>query len=371
MSAENNAKTGILKLLSQMEKLGASDLHLKSFSPPIFRIHGVPRRIEAPAVTADDLEKMIKEVLSEDQFAVLEEQNNLDLALSISGIGRFRVNTYRQRSSYSFCARRVNSVIPAFEDLNLPKAVNRIPACEDGLVLVVGATGSGKSTTLASIISKINQTRRCHILTIEDPIEYMYKDDKAFVNQREIGLDVDNFNIALKYALRQDPDVILVGEMRDSDTIETALAASETGHLVFGTLHANNCMQTISRILDFFPGERQNQIRQMLAFTLRSVIAQKLIPGCKKEFPRVPAIELMFVNSVIKKYIQENCDKKIPEAIRSFSKDGFQDFNMSLFDLEKRGFITQDVALDHSPNAEQLRMNFKGMVLNQDQSAMG
>ncbi|MHC4871414.1 MAG: type IV pilus twitching motility protein PilT [Planctomycetota bacterium] len=370
MSEANIKQSKLVKLLAQMEKLGASDLHIKSFSPPIFRIHGVPRRIESPPVSNEEIESMIQDILTADQSEVLGNEGNIDLALGISEVGRFRVNIYRQRGSFSFCARRVNSQIPDFENLNLPKAINRVPAFEDGLALIVGATGSGKSTTLASIISRINQQRRCHILTIEDPIEYMYKDDKAFINQREVGLDVDNFNSALKFALRQDPDVILVGELRDSDTIETAMAASETGHLVFATLHANNAMQTISRILDFFPGERQNQIRQMLAFTLRSVIAQKLVPGCKKEFPRLPAIELMFINGVIKKLIQENEDGKIPEAIRSFAKEGFQDFNMSLFNLEKQGLITQEVALDHSPNPEQLRMNFKGMVLNQDQSAM-
>ncbi len=370
MAEAPEPQSKIRKLLSQMEKLEASDLHIKSFSSPLFRIHGVPRRIESPPLNNEEISEMIKDILHDFQLEALERDGSIDLALSLHNVGRFRVNVFRQRGNYSICARRVNTKIPAFDDLYLPKVINRIPALENGIVLVVGAAGSGKSTTLASIISKINTTRRAHILTIEDPIEYVYHDDKSFINQREVGLDVDNFHVALKYALRQDPDVILVGELRDSDTIETALAASETGHLVFGTLHANNSLQTISRLLDFFPAVRQNQVRQVLAFTLRAVIAQKLIPGCKKGIPRIPAVEIMFVNGVIKKLIHENEDNKIPEAIRSLAQEGFQDFNMSLFDLERKGFITKDVALDHSPNAEQLRMNFKGMVLNQDSGAM-
>ncbi|MHC4883582.1 MAG: type IV pilus twitching motility protein PilT [Planctomycetota bacterium] len=361
----------IEKLLAQMEKVGASDLHLKCFSQPIYRVHGTPRRVESEPLSSDQILAMVKGLVNEEQWQALTESGSLDFAHSISGVGRFRVNAYYQRGSLSFCARRVNTVIPPFEDLFLPKSIHRIPALEDGLVLMVGPTGSGKSTTLASIIQKINTSRRSHILTIEDPIEYVYRDEKSFINQREVGLDVDTFDHALKYALRQDPDVILVGEMRDSDTIETALAASETGHLVFGTLHANNSVQTLGRILDFFPGDRQNQIRQTFALATRAVISQRLLKGAKKETPRVPAVEIMFVNAIIRKYIQEGEESRIAEAIRSMAKDGMQDFNMSIYGLIQQGLITEEVGLEHSPNPDQLRMQLKGMVLNQDQGAMG
>ena len=368
MSAEAApAPMEIEKLLANMEKVAASDLHLKAGSPPIYRINGIPQRIKANPLSNMQIGQMVENLLSPEQKSDLSGKGSVDFALSLPQIGRFRVNIFRQRGALSFCARRVRSAIPSIEELNLPKAIAKIPAIDDGLVLVAGATGSGKSSTLASLINRINTTRRCHILTIEDPIEFIYQDDKSFINQREIGLDAPDFHSALKYAMRQDPDVILVGEMRDSDTIETALAAGETGHLVFATLHANNAMQTLGRILDFFPGDRQSQLRQLLAFTLKAVVAQKLLPGTKPEIPRVPALELMFINPVIRRYIEEGEDAKIPESIRSFSKDGMQDFNMSLHGLIKQGLLSEEVALEHSPNPEQLRMHLKGLVLNQDQ----
>jgi twitching motility protein PilT len=366
MPAEATPALDINWLLANMEKVGASDLHLKCFSAPIYRVNGVPRRIDAPQVTIEQLEAVTGQLLSPDLKNALEEMGSVDFAHGLEGVGRFRVNIYRQRGTLSLVARRVNTAIPEIDELHLPKSVHRVAAQEDGLVLVVGATGSGKSTTLASIIQRINATRRCHILTIEDPIEYVYRDEKAFINQREVGLDVGGFNVALKYALRQDPDVILVGEMRDPDTIETALSASETGHLVFATLHANNAMQTIARILDFFPGDRQHQIRQMIAYSLRAVVAQRLVPGATEASPRVPAVELMLVTPFIRKLIAEDQDSRIPESIRGMAKQGLQDFNMSLYKLVQAGLVTQEVAVEHSPNPEQLQMQFKGMVLNED-----
>ncbi len=359
------------RLLGNMEKVEASDLHLKVHSPPIYRVHGTPRRIDAPPMGVETIENLITEILSDEQIKRLKSVGSVDFAYSLPKVGRFRVSAFRQRGTLSLAARRVNSVVPTVEELNLPKAINRISAFESGLVLVVGPTGSGKTTTLASILSQINASRRCHILTIEDPIEYIYRDDKAFINQREVGLDVEDFFSALKYGLRQDPDVILVGEMRDADTIETALAASETGHLVFATVHSRNATQTIGRILDFFPGDKQNPIRQTLAFTMRAVAAQKLLPGAKPEAPRVPAVELMFVNAVIRKMISDDQDGRIPDAIRSMARDGMQDFNMSLYRLVETGMVTEQSALEASPNPDQLRMQFKGMVLNRDQAAMG
>jgi twitching motility protein PilT len=358
------------RLLGQMESVGASDLHLKAGSPPIYRVNGVPRRVEGQPLAAARIVEMIREVLTPEQFAAVEEQGSLDLARSVPEVGRFRVNVFRQRGAFSFCARRVNTEIPSIEELHLPKVINRLAGFEDGLVAVVGPTGSGKSSTLASIIQRINLNRRCHVLTIEDPIEFIYRDDKAFINQREIGLDCPGFHTALKYALRQDPDVILVGEMRDADTIETALAAAETGHLVLTTLHANNAMQTLSRVLDFFPGDRHEPIRKMLAVTLRAVVAQRLLPGATDEAPRVPAAEVMLVNAVVRKIIAENEDHRLPGLLRKSTKEGMQDFNISLYRLAQAGLVTEEAALEHSPNREQLAMQFKGMVLNEDQAAM-
>ena len=360
----------IEKLLTQMYQLDASDLHLKVGSTAIYRIHGTPQRIKGEPYTLDHIKRAINEIMDDRQRELLAENGSVDFALGLAAVGRFRVNIFYQRGAPSFVARRVNTDIPSFEELLLPKAINRVPAFEAGFVLVVGVTGSGKSTTLAAILNRINSTRKVHILTIEDPIEYVYRDDKAFVNQRELGTDVQDFHSGLKFALRQDPDVILVGEMRDQDTIETAIAAAETGHLVMGTLHATNVLQTVCRILDFFPTDRQPGIRQVLSYTLKAVIAQILVPGIKPEHRRVPIVEFMYTNPVIRKHIADNEDSKIPEAIRANARDGMQDFNMSFLRMVKNGFVDQAIALERSPNPEQLSMQFKGMVLNVDAKAM-
>jgi twitching motility protein PilT len=358
------------KLLSSMERVGASDMHLKAMSPPIYRVNGQARRIDAPPLEVETLTKMIHSLLDSEQEKCLQEEGSVDFGIGIPQVGRFRLNIFRQRGSLSLCARRVNTNVPTFESLYLPPSVERIPKLENGIVLVVGATGSGKSTTMAAIISQINSTRRKHILTIEDPIEFIYHDDKAFISQREVGIDAPEFHSALRFALRQDPDVILIGELRDRETIETALQAAETGHLVLATLHANDAPQVVGRVLDFFPGDRQNQVRQLLARTLRAVVAQKLVKGAKPDLPRIPAVEVMFGNAVIRQRIMDGEEHRLSEAIRHQSKEGMQDFNMSLYRLAKEGMISEETALEHSPNPEQLRMNFRGMTLNQDQGSL-
>ncbi|MFH0911357.1 MAG: PilT/PilU family type 4a pilus ATPase [Planctomycetota bacterium] len=370
MTAEPSKMTSETELLlSKMPELDASDLHLKANSPPIYRVHGLPRRAEARVLSMEEVAQLAAEIMTDRQKQILAEIGTVDFAYSISGVGRFRLSVFRQRGSVSLAARRVRVGIPSLEDLNLPKAITRVAGYPDGLVLVVGATGSGKSTTIAAVLGRINASRRCHILTIEDPIEYMYHDDKAFINQREVGIDVPSFHEALKFGVRQDPDVILVGEMRDSDTIETALSASETGHLVFGTLHSIGASQTPGRILDFFPDYRQPQIRQLVSTTLRAIVAQKLLPCVKQGIPRIPAVEIMFSNAVIRKIIQEGDDPRINEVIRAQVKDGMQDFNMSLFHLVQGEYVTEEVAASASAYPEQLRMLLKGMVLNIDQTA--
>ncbi|MCK6472645.1 MAG: PilT/PilU family type 4a pilus ATPase, partial [Planctomycetes bacterium] len=270
--APEPAPREIDKLFGAAAKNGASDLHLKAGSPPMFRIQGRIVRAKSTPLTSEQIRKLVADIMGPAQDKELLERGAADFAVGVKGVGRFRVNIFQQRGSLSLAARRVQVDIPTVEQLHLPKALESISTMEQGLVLVAGITGSGKSTTLAALIQVINQTQAVHIVTIENPIEYLFRDEKAFVNQREIGLDVPTFQDGLRYALRQDPDVILIGEMRDAETFETALMASETGHLVFGTIHSSNAPQTIGRVLDHFPADRHHQVRQLLHFNLRAVV---------------------------------------------------------------------------------------------------
>jgi twitching motility protein PilT len=357
-------------LLEMMAKHNATDLHMKSFSPPIFRVGGLPRRMEATALPPEEVERLVRSMMTDSQQNIFTEKGTLDFAVGIAGVGRYRVNVYRQRGTASVAIRRVRFDIPTIEELHLPPGIKRLAKLRMGLCLCAGITGSGKSTTLAAILNLINQTRRCHILTLEDPIEYLYRDDKAFVNQREVGIDVDSFSTALKYMVREDPDVILIGEMRDSETLETALIASETGHLVFGTVHSGSAAQTIGRIMDFFPAHRHDQIRQLLYFVLKAVIVQQLLRGSQKEIPVVPALELMLVNPSIRKLIREGDDEKVDDVIRSSKEEGMQSMNQSLVDLVKRKLVAEQTAMECSPNPESLAMNLKGIYLGEDKGTI-
>jgi len=353
----------VAKLFELMARHTASDLHLKAGSAPIFRVARTVRRMETRPLAGEDVDRLAVGLMTPFQREQYDRMGTVDFAYSLHGVGRFRINVFRQRGSTSLAARRVMFDIPTFEELHLPPGIGHLPGFEQGLVVVSGITGSGKSTTLASIINQINVHRRCHILTIEDPIEYLYKDAKSFVNQREVGIDVDAFKTALKYMVREDPDVILIGEMRDAETLETALIAAETGHLVFTTLHSSSAPQTIGRMLDFFPADRHEAMRALMYFNLKAVIVQKLLKGAKKEAPLVPSVELMIVNPSIKKAIREGEDEKIGDIIRSCREEGMQDMNQSLVDLVKSGLVTKEIALESSPNAEQLSMNLKGIFV--------
>jgi twitching motility protein PilT len=368
--SSEGAPREIDKFFQAAWKNNASDLHIKVGEPPLFRIRGGVVRAKMAPLTYEQVRALFDEIMGPKQQDELERLGGTDFAYGVKGVGRFRVNIFKQRGSLSMAARTVKTDIPTVEQLNLPPGVKHIPNFESGLVLVAGVTGSGKSTTLASVIQIINQTQPLHIVTIENPIEYLYRDEKAFINQREIGIDLPDFANGLRHALRQDPDVILVGEMRDAETFEAALMAAETGHLVFGTIHAGSAAQSIGRVLDYFPVERHNQIRQMLFFNLKAVMVQKLLKGAHAEIPRVPAVELMIVNPLIKKMIFDNEDKKIPDVIRSARNEGMQDFNQSLCDLVKRGLVTEQVALESSPNPEQLAMNLKGITLGSDRGSI-
>jgi len=348
------------KIFRLAMKLEASDVHLKVNCPPMMRIKGDITRMEMAPISAQHMENLLIPLLEPKKRKILEDEGGVDYSYVIGQDEcRFRVSLFRQRGRLSLVARRVNNFIPSFKTLGLPDVIERLCKFSEGLVVVAGVTGSGKSTSIAAMLDYVAEQEPLHILTCEDPIEFTFDDKKAYFNQREIGLDCIDWHKALKDAVRQDPDVILVGELRDVETFEAAVHAAETGHLVFGTIHAASSGTTINRILDLFPPEKHNAIRQALANNLKAVIAQKLVKGLKKG--RVPTNEIMIVNPTIRKLIIEGEDSKIPDAIRIGYQEGMQDFTESLRVLVERGDIDKTTALEYAPNPEQLKMAFKGI----------
>lgn len=352
------------KILSYAVKNGASDIHLTVGSPPGVRIDGEIRFVTTDPLTPPDTAAFAAEMLDEDDYKVFMKSGDADIAHGISGLGRFRVNLLHQRGSVGIVMRHVKGKILNFDQLNLPEAMRRIAEMVRGLILITGTTGSGKSTTLASIIDWINHHHRYHIITLEDPIEFLYTNKKSIITQREISIDTTDFMKALRAAMREDPDVILVGEMRDAETFAAAMSAAETGHLVFSTLHTTNVMLTIDRIMDMFPSNVHDQIRSQIALQIRACVAQRLIPSADGK-GRVPSIELMFNNPGIASLIKENNIKQIPNAIAGGKEDGMQTFNMSLVDLIKRELITKEQAMRASDNPDELSMNLQGIFLSQ------
>jgi twitching motility protein PilT len=343
-------------------KAQASDLHLKVGHPLKLRINDDIKDTTADVITEEKIEKLIFEILSEKQKHFFMENGVLDFAYEVGQAERFRVNVFRQRSKISLSARRIISIIPPLETLHLPAAVKDIAEKSyEGLVLVTGPSRCGKSTTIASMIDHINQIRSCHIITIEDPLEFIFIDKKAIVSQREIGIDVKDYADALSALSRQDPDVVLIGEMRDKDTVVAAIRAAETGQLVFGTLLSTNAIQTIQRIIDLFPQEERGLARQTFAHSLKAVISQSLLPGLKEEMPRVPAVEILITTSVIKNLIVEGQESEIAGIIKTSLSDGMQDFTESLKSLVESGLIDLKVALQHASNVEDLKMALKGI----------
>ncbi len=343
-------------------KAEASDLHLKVGMPPIMRISSKLKRTTGEILTEQKIEELIFEIMSPKQKQYFLENGALDFAYQVGQFDRFRINAFRQRNFISVSARRISSKIPPFEKLHLPTVVEKIAAeTHDGLVLVVGPTGSGKSTTIASMIDYINRTRAAHIVTIEDPLEFLHVDQKSIVSQREIGIDVPNWEDALRSLMRQDPDVVLVGEMRDRETLTAAMRAAETGHMVFGTLHANNASQTIQRILDLFPQEERELARSTFALTIRAIVSQQLLPGIRPESPRVPAVEILIRTPIIRKLISEEREADIPSAIRAGAGEGMLDFTESLRRLVEEEWVDLKVAMDYAPNVEELKMAMKGI----------
>jgi twitching motility protein PilT len=360
------------KLFRMVMRFKGSDLHLKVGMSPAMRLAGVLRLMQLPPLSASDMERLMFPLLTARQKTILEDTGGIDFAHIIFDADgdetRFRVNLFRQRGRLSLVARRVNTSIPDFEGLGLPAVLGEIASHDQGIVILSGVTGSGKSTTIAAMLQYVNQRERCHIVTIEDPIEFTFKDDKCIINQREVGIDVLDWDTALKHAVRQDPDIILVGEMRDRDTFSAALHAAETGHLVFGTIHASSAPSTISRILDLFPKDMHSAMRQNLAFNLKAIIAQKLLPTTKdwaasKGQTRVPLVEVMRMNPTVRKLILNEEDIKLAQAIRLGKEEGMVDFTESLRQLVVAEKVERATAFEVAPNPELLRMALKGITL--------
>lgn len=352
------------KILTYAVKNGASDVHLTVGSPPAVRIDGSIRFVETDPLTPSDTESFAAEMMNERQLETFQHQGDFDLAYGVPGLGRFRVNVLKQRGSVGVVMRHVRGKILDFSTLYLPDSMAKIADMMRGLVLITGTTGSGKSTSLASLIDWINQRKRLHIVTLEDPIEFLHSNKKSIITQREVSIDTQNFSVALRAAMREDPDVILVGEMRDAETFQAAISAAETGHLVFSTLHTTNVMLTIDRIMDMFPSNQHQQVRSQIALQLRAVVSQRLIPTADGK-GRVPAVEVMFNNPGIAQLIRENNIKQIPVAITASKEDGMQSFNMSLVGLLKQGLIKEEEAMWASDNPDELKMNMQGIFLSQ------
>lgn len=357
-------KSKLKKLLGYAVKNGASDLHISVGSPPAVRIDGEIRFLPAEPLTFADMEAFLGEMMNEYQRADFEKRGDADLAHGVPGLGRFRVNVLKQRGSTAMVLRHVKGKILDFDTLHLPPVLEKIASMPRGLVLITGTTGSGKSTTLASLVDWINQRKRLHIVTLEDPIEYLHSNKRSVVTQREVAIDTQDFLTALRAVMREDPDVILIGEMRDAETFQAAISAAETGHLVFSTLHTTNVMLTIDRIMDMFPSNMHAQIRSQLALQLKACISQRLLQA-KDGKGRVPAIEVMISNPGIAGLIRDNNVKQIPNAVAGGAEDGMQTFNMSLAGLIKEGLIREDDAMIASDNPDELRMNLQGIYLSQ------
>lgn len=339
-----------------------SDLHLKAGMPAMMRLRGLIQKMNTKPLMQDDCEKLLYPILSEKQRKTLDEMGGSDFSHVVGQDEcRFRVNLFKQRGKLALIARRVNQSIPTFEKLGLPPAIETLCHYDVGMVILAGVTGSGKSTTIASMLDYINGREALHILTVEDPIEFVFTDKMSVVNQREVYLDVHDWHLALKHAVRQDPDIILVGEMRDQETFEAGVHAAETGHVVFGTIHASSAASTVSRILDLFPPVQHHAIRQTLAFNLKAVVAQKLIPSIRPGVQRLPTNEIMIVNPTIRDLILKSKDEKLLDAIRIGYQEGMLDFTESLRQLVERGDVDKATALEFAPNPEQLKMAFKGI----------
>ncbi|MBK96849.1 MAG: twitching motility protein PilT [Planctomycetaceae bacterium] len=352
------------KIFRALVKLEGSDLHLKVGRPPIVRVDGSLRELNRGPIEREEMVRLLFPMMDKKNRKIFEDEGGADFAHTVDVDGetwRFRVNMLTQLGNIGLVARRISNWIPDFKGLHLPPVMESLCHYDQGMVLLAGVTGSGKSTTIASMLNYVNSIYRKHILTLEDPIEFVYTEDKCLINQREVGQDVKDFEIAMKHAVREDPDIILVGEMRDEETFMTAIHAAETGHLVFGTVHASSSATTIGRILDLFSEEMHGAIRSAIAFNMKGIVAQKLLPSIREGVGRVPTCEIMTFNPMITKLVLEGSDEKLPDAIRIGAEEGMQDFTMSLKQLIDDELIDRETAFRVAPNRDALKMAIKGI----------
>ena len=351
------------KILKIAMEGGASDVHLKIGTPVIFRINRELIAVECPFPTAEWMNNVVAQIAPVHLKQKLEENREVDFSYYVPGIGRYRTNLFQQRGEWCLAMRYVKTKVPSFEELGLLDSVKQIAESARGIVLVAGSTGCGKSTTLAAMIEHINSNFKKHIITLEDPIEYVFEDNQSVIEQREVGLDTLSFHHALKHVLRQDPDIIMVGEMRDDISFTAAMSAADTGHLVLSTLHTTNASQSVSRILDFFEANEREQIRRQLAGTLRGVVCQRMVGTVNNTM--TPALEILINTPTVKKMLEENRLDKLSAAIETGGDDGMITFNQSLFNLVKAGKVTEKEALAKASNPQALEMNFKGIFLDE------
>ena len=347
----------------------ASDVHIKIGTPVIFRINRELIAIECPHPTEDWMNKVVAAIAPQHIKKKIEEEREADFSYYIPNVGRFRTNLFQQRGQWCLAMRYVKTNVPSFEELGLLPQIRKIAEAPRGIVLVAGSTGSGKSTTLAAMIEHINGNFKKHVITLEDPIEFVFEDNQSVIEQREVGLDTLSFHHALKHVLRQDPDIIMVGEMRDSVSFAAAMSAADTGHLVLSTLHTTNASQSITRILDFFEANEREQVRRQLAGTLQAVICQRMVPTIAGKM--TPALEIMINTGTVKKLIEENRLDKLAVAIETGNDDGMLTFNQALFTLVKQGKVSEKEALAKATNAQALEMNFKGIFLDEGRRILG
>ncbi|MCS7234999.1 MAG: type IV pilus twitching motility protein PilT [Armatimonadota bacterium] len=349
------------ELLRGMAEHDASDLYVKVGCPPVYRVHGRLQSLPGPKVTPEAAEAMVRELLDPGQQEQLRREHSVDLACSLPGVGRFRVNVYRQRGTVAFVARRVRTDIPSFEDLGLPEVLKDLVMRQRGLVLVTGPTGSGKSTTLAAMIDHRSTHADGHIVTIEDPIEFLHPDKRSLVSQREVATDTPSFHHALRAALRQAPDVLLIGEMRDRESADAALYFAETGHLVLSTLHTMNAAQAVERLLAFFPPDHTQEILHRLSITLEGIVAQRLVPRADGN-GRVAALEILVATPRVRELVRRGDVGALKQAIQAGTQEGMQTFDQALYDLVQRGLVTVEEALRHADSPNDLRLRIRGLA---------
>ncbi len=356
------------KYLRALVKLGGSDLHMKVGKAPIVRVNGTLKELKRDPIGVEEMARLLFPMMNERLRDIFDHEGGADFAYTVDVDGvswRFRVNMLQQLGKIGLVARRVNNFIPNFEGLHLPPSMETLCHFDQGMILLAGVTGSGKSTTIASMLNYINRIYSKHILTLEDPIEFVFTDDKCLINQREVGIDVVDFGVGMKHAVREDPDIILVGELRDEETFMTAIHAAETGHLVFGTIHASTSPSTVGRILDLFPEDMHGAIRAAIAMNMKAIVAQKLLKSIDPKVGRVPTCEIMTFNPTVKKLILEGRDHNLSDAIRIGYEEGMQDFTKSLKDLIDQELIDRPTAFQVAPNKEELKMKLKGINVSQ------